>query len=80
MLNVLAPWACCRCNIAQIVVEMDRILRPGGWVLIREPKAVAEEVELLAKSVKWRTRLWDTESGPFGRDKLLTGVKQKWRP
>ncbi|KAJ7516753.1 hypothetical protein O6H91_22G069400 [Diphasiastrum complanatum] len=67
-----------RCNIAHIILEMDRILRPGGWVLIRESMAMALSVEVLAKSVRWKTHLLDTENGPFGKDKLLSCQKVPW--
>ncbi|XP_024535161.1 probable methyltransferase PMT11 [Selaginella moellendorffii] len=64
-----------RCNAAHIILEMDRILRPGGWVLIRESRYMAAELEFLAKSVKWHTRILETESGPYGKDKLLSCQK-----
>ncbi|KAG0572375.1 hypothetical protein KC19_VG090000 [Ceratodon purpureus] len=67
-----------RCNIAHIVLEMDRILRPGGWVLIRESNEMADRVQALAKSVLWKTRILETESGPFGKDKLLSCQKPLW--
>lgn len=67
-----------RCNLAHIVVEMDRILRPGGWVLVRESNEMAYRVQLLAKSVRWKTRILETESGPFGKDKLLSCQKPLW--
>lgn len=67
-----------RCNIALIVLEMDRILRPGGWVLVRDSNAMVNRVEGLAKSVRWKTRILETESGPFGKDKLLSCQKPLW--
>ncbi|XP_024376976.1 probable methyltransferase PMT11 isoform X1 [Physcomitrium patens] len=67
-----------RCNIAHIVLEMDRILRPGGWVLVRETNDMVYRVEALAKSVRWKTRILETESGPFGKDKLLSCQKPLW--
>lgn len=67
-----------RCNIALIVLEMDRILRPGGWVLVRDSNAMVHRVEGLAKSVRWKTRILETESGPFGKDKLLSCQKPLW--
>eukprot|EP00249_Psilotum_nudum_P013575 c24404_g1_i1 orf=734-2785(-) len=68
-----------RCNIAHIFVEMDRILRPGGWVLIREPSDMILKLDALARSVRWSTRILDDENGPFGKNKLLACRKQLWR-
>jgi len=68
-----------RCNIAHIVLEMDRILRPGGWVLVRESIAMALRVQALAKSVRWQTQILETESGEFGKDKLLSCQKLLWK-
>lgn len=67
-----------RCNIAHIVLEMDRILRPGGWVLVRESNEMAYRVQALAQSIRWKTRILETESGPFGKDKLLSCQKPSW--
>jgi hypothetical protein len=67
-----------RCNIAHIVLEMERILRPGGWALIRESNEMAYRVQALAISMRWKTRILETESGPFGKDKLLSCQKPLW--
>lgn len=67
-----------RCNIAHIVLEMERILRPGGWALIRESNEMAYRVQVLAISMRWKTRILETESGPFGKDKLLSCQKPLW--
>lgn len=67
-----------RCNIAHIVLEMDRILRPGGWVLVRESNAIVRRVQRLAKSFRWRTQILDTENWKYCKDKLLSCHKLLW--
>lgn len=67
-----------RCNIASIIVEMDRMLRPGGQALIRDSLDMIKKVDALATSVRWKTRILETESGPYGKDKLLSCKKLLW--
>lgn len=54
-----------RCNITGILLEMDRILRPGGHVYVRDVAAVVKQVQVIAEAMGWRTALGDTEEGPY---------------
>lgn len=60
-----------RCKMTDIVLEMDRILRPGGFVLVRDKKETIIQFQTIAISLGWKTTIGDTESGPKGTDKLL---------
>ncbi|KAF8768938.1 hypothetical protein HU200_007078 [Digitaria exilis] len=42
----------CRQPVA-IVVEMDRILRPGGWAIIRDKLEILDPLETILKSLHW---------------------------
>uniref|UniRef100_A0A7N1A765 Methyltransferase n=2 Tax=Kalanchoe fedtschenkoi TaxID=63787 RepID=A0A7N1A765_KALFE len=53
-----------RCNVSSIMLEMDRILRPGGGAYIRDTLAVMKEVEAIAKAMGWATDLRDSGEGP----------------
>lgn len=66
------------CDTKHIVLEMDRILRPGGSVLIRDSVNVIDEIKAIAEAVRWRTRVLETNSGPSGKDKLLVCKKLLW--
>jgi len=64
-----------RCNISDILLEMDRILRPGGYAYIRENRVVLSEIEPIAKAMGWRILLLDTEEGAYASRKVLSGQK-----
>ncbi|KVI09864.1 Actin-binding FH2 [Cynara cardunculus var. scolymus] len=61
-----------RCNISSIMVEMDRILRPGGRVYIRDSISVMNELEEIGKAIGWRVMLRDTAEGPHASYRVLT--------
>ena len=52
---------------------MDRILRPGGWALVRDSPAMLEKLESLFKSLHWETTI-------HGEKQILVGKKGFWRP
>lgn len=60
-----------RCNISTIMLEMDRILRPGGLVYIRDSLAVISELEIIGKALGWRVLIRDTSEGPHASYKIL---------
>jgi hypothetical protein len=61
-----------------MVQEIDRLLRPGGFALIRDHKFTVLEVQTIAHKLHWKTTIDDMESGPMGTDKLLHCQKTKW--
>ncbi|XP_047323200.1 probable methyltransferase PMT11 isoform X2 [Impatiens glandulifera] len=65
-----------RCDIAKIILEMDRILRPGGYVYIRDKVSIIDDLNGLAKAVGWVSTLFDTGEGPHGSWKLLRCEKR----
>ncbi|CAI0471166.1 unnamed protein product [Linum tenue] len=67
-----------RCNLEDILLEMDRILRPEGTVLIRDEVDVLNEVMSISNGMRWDTRMLDHEDGPLVPEKILVGVKQYW--
>lgn len=65
-----------RCNITTIMLEMDRILRPGGRVYIRDSVSVINELREIANAMGWVTFLFDTGEGPHASWKLLNCEKR----
>ncbi|KAH1212056.1 putative methyltransferase PMT28 [Glycine max] len=51
-----------------IVVEVDRILRPGGWIIIRDKVEILNPLEEILKSMQWEIRM------TFAQDKEGTGA------
>ncbi|CAN0840740.1 Probable methyltransferase PMT18 [Linum grandiflorum] len=67
-----------RCDIALILLEMDRILRPEGTVVFRDTVEVLLKVQSITKRMKWKSQIMDHESGPFNAEKILIAVKTYW--
>ncbi|XP_050363018.1 probable methyltransferase PMT10 [Argentina anserina] len=65
-----------RCNLSTIILEMDRMLRPGGRVYIRDSVSVIGELQELASAVGWVPALHDTGEGPHASWKILMGDKR----
>ncbi|XP_058193431.1 probable methyltransferase PMT2 [Rhododendron vialii] len=67
-----------KCNFEDILVEMDRILRPEGAVIIRDEVDVIVKVKKIVTGMRWVTKLMDHEDGPLVPEKILIAVKQYW--
>ncbi|CAN4075710.1 unnamed protein product [Withania somnifera] len=65
-----------RCNVTTIMLEMDRILRPGGRVYIRDTTTVIEELVEIARALGWVPFKYDSSEGPHSNWKLLIGEKR----
>ncbi|KAJ9540945.1 hypothetical protein OSB04_027451 [Centaurea solstitialis] len=65
-----------RCKIAPVMVEVDRIARPGGKLIVREESSTLGEVENLLKSLHWDVRLISSNN----REGILSAQKSTWRP
>ncbi|KAL1322159.1 hypothetical protein AAHE18_14G176500 [Arachis hypogaea] len=67
-----------KCNMEDILLEMDRILRPQGSVILRDDVDVLLKVKRFAEAMQWDARIADHEKGPHQREKILVAVKQYW--
>ncbi|MCD9561161.1 hypothetical protein HAX54_020139 [Datura stramonium] len=65
-----------RCNVTTIMLEIDRILRPGGRVYIRDTTPVIEELQEVAHALGWVPFKYDSSEGPHSNWKLLIGEKR----
>lgn len=65
-----------RCKLPPVMAEVDRIVRPGGKIIVRDESDAIGEVENLLKSLHWEVHL------TFSKDKegILSAQKGDWRP
>lgn len=61
-----------------ILLEMDRILRPEGSVILRDDVDMVIKIKSIADGLEWDSRIVDHEDGPHEREKLLVSVKKYW--
>ncbi|XP_016187796.1 probable methyltransferase PMT2 [Arachis ipaensis] len=66
------------CGAEDILLEMDRILRPEGAVIIRDDVGVLMRVKRIVRGMRWKTRMVDNEDGPLVSEKVLFAVKRYW--
>ncbi|KAI3720734.1 hypothetical protein L2E82_31727 [Cichorium intybus] len=67
-----------KCEMEDIMLEMDRILRPEGSVIIRDDVDLLVKVKRIADGLNWESQIVDHEDGPLEREKLLFAVKLYW--
>ncbi|KAI7736629.1 hypothetical protein M8C21_025714 [Ambrosia artemisiifolia] len=65
-----------RCKITPVVVEIDRIVRPGGKLIVRDDSSTILEVEKLLKSLHWDVHLTSSTN----QENILSAQKSTWRP
>uniref|UniRef100_A0A5B7AYR5 Methyltransferase n=1 Tax=Davidia involucrata TaxID=16924 RepID=A0A5B7AYR5_DAVIN len=51
------------CSIMNLLFEMDRILRPEGWVVLCDKLGPIEKVRALATQIRWEARVIDLQNG-----------------
>ncbi|OVA09016.1 putative S-adenosyl-L-methionine-dependent methyltransferase [Macleaya cordata] len=67
-----------KCNTEDILLEMDRILRPEGAVIFRDEVDVLIKVKKIVDGMRWNSKMVDHEDGPLVPEKILVVVKQYW--
>ncbi|KAF5197119.1 S-adenosyl-l-methionine-dependent methyltransferases superfamily protein [Thalictrum thalictroides] len=67
-----------KCDIEDILLEMDRILRPEGTVIFRDDVDVLIKVKKFVTGMRWNAKMIDHEDGPLVTEKVLVAVKQYW--
>ncbi|XP_068327051.1 probable methyltransferase PMT14 [Pyrus communis] len=66
------------CKLEDILLEMDRILRPEGTVIFRDEVDVLNKVRKIVGGIRWDAKIMDHEDGPLVPEKILVVVKQYW--
>ncbi|CAL0300727.1 unnamed protein product [Lupinus luteus] len=67
-----------RCDLEDILVEMDRVLRPEGSVIIRDDVDMLLKVKSIMNGLEWESQIVEHEDGSLQREKLLFAVKKYW--
>lgn len=67
-----------KCNTEDILLEMDRILRPEGAVIFRDDADILGQVKRIVSGMRWKTKMVDHEDGPLISKKVLFAVKRYW--
>lgn len=61
-----------------ILLEMDRILRPEGSVMFRDDVDLLVQIKKIIDAFQWDSHIVNHEDGPLQREKLLFAVKSYW--
>ncbi|XP_057738547.1 probable methyltransferase PMT23 [Arachis stenosperma] len=61
-----------RCDIMDVVVEIDRILRPEGYLVVQDSMEVIRKLGPILRSLHWSVKLY--------RNQFLVAKKSFWRP
>ncbi|XP_052173563.1 probable methyltransferase PMT5 [Diospyros lotus] len=51
------------CSMRNLFLEMDRILRPEGWVVVSDKMGPIEKARSLAAQMRWEARVIDLQNG-----------------
>eukprot|EP00250_Pteridium_aquilinum_P016466 c23115_g1_i1 orf=463-2748(-) len=65
-----------RCSTKSVIAEMDRLLRPGGWAIVRDKSDSISEVQAFFESLQWEIRMTFSKA----TEGLVAVQKTKWRP
>ncbi|KAF8399585.1 hypothetical protein HHK36_015453 [Tetracentron sinense] len=52
-----------KCDILDLFLEMDRILRPEGWVVLCDNVRAIEKARTLATQIRWEARVIELQNG-----------------
>uniref|UniRef100_A0A0D3HJ20 Methyltransferase n=1 Tax=Oryza barthii TaxID=65489 RepID=A0A0D3HJ20_9ORYZ len=65
-----------RCEVLPVIVEVDRILRPNGKLIVRDDKETVDEIKGVVRSLQWEVRMTVSKN----REAMLCARKTTWRP
>lgn len=58
------------------MAEIDRIMRPGGKLIVRDESSVSNEIKSLLESLHWKVQLAFSEDN----EGIIAAEKSDWRP
>ncbi|GER31845.1 S-adenosyl-L-methionine-dependentmethyltransferases superfamily protein [Striga asiatica] len=61
--GLLTHLASEKCSTIDLIFEMDRILRPEGWVIISDKVGPIEIARTLVTQLRWEVRMIDLQNG-----------------
>ena len=59
-----------------VIVEVDRILRPNGKLIVRDDKETVDEIQGVVRSLQWEVRMTVSKN----KEAMLFARKTTWRP
>ena len=62
-----------------VLLEMDRILRPEGYVIIRDAPNYVANADALGEAMRWQCKKYSTEKQEDDKQLLLICQKTFWR-
>ncbi|CAD6254417.1 unnamed protein product [Miscanthus lutarioriparius] len=65
-----------RCKVLPVIVEVDRILRPNGKLIVRDDKETVDEIQGVVRSLQWEVRMTVSKN----KEAMLCARKTTWRP
>ncbi|KAG1354602.1 Quasimodo 3 [Cocos nucifera] len=75
LIGVYHDW----CHLVDIMIEMDRILRPEGTAVIRDSPEVIDKVTRIAHAIRWTAQVHESEPETRGGEKILVATKTLWK-
>lgn len=63
-----------RCNIVDVILEIDRILRPEGTFVVRDSPEMIRKIDHVARSVRWESKIHHSEP-ENGKESILVATK-----
>lgn len=68
-----------RCSLVDLMVEMDRILRPEGTAVMRDAVEVIDKVVRIAGAIRWKVKVHECEPESRGAERILVATKPLWK-
>ncbi|OAY73322.1 putative methyltransferase PMT13 [Ananas comosus] len=68
-----------RCHLVDLMVEMDRMLRPEGTAIIRDSSEVIDKVARIAHAIRWNIQIHESEPESRSGEKILVATKIFWK-
>ncbi|WOL10029.1 putative methyltransferase PMT13 [Canna indica] len=67
-----------RCSLVDLMVEMDRMLRPEGTAVVRDSPGVIDKVARIALAIQWTVKVHKGEPGSSADENILVATKTFW--
>lgn len=68
-----------RCEMKFVLLEMDRILRPEGYIILRDAINFVDSALMLGEAMRWNCKKYPTENANNESEKLLICQKTFWQ-
>lgn len=73
------------CSIEDLLLEMDRIVRPLGIIIIRDKASMVNQISKYLTALRWDKWSKDdftvaADALVYGDEKILMARKQLWQP